>query len=173
MSQLNNFNCASFFFRIVAAIIDYILIRISFYLASLVLNFEIGDYFNQRFETIDLWGGIAVFFYYTLTESSQLQGSLGKAIIGLQIIRPYTYQKRLSFSGAIGRQLAKSAYILFVLYVPLVIVNELIGYRPSVWLEIIKLLCILIFLIGCIAPFRSSEQRTLYDRLCGTYVVKR
>ena len=172
MSQLNNFNCASFFLRIIAAIIDYIFIRMSFYLASLVFNFEANDYFNQTFEIIDLWGGLAVFMYYALTESSRLKGSFGKAIIGLQIIRPYTYQKRLSFLGSIGRQLAKSAYIIFVL-VPLIIVNELNDYQLPIWLEIVKLLCILIFLIGCIAPFCSSEQRTLYDMLCGTYVVKR
>lgn len=173
MSEINNLKYASFFLRIIAAIIDYILIRISFYLASLLLSFEASNYFNQRLEIIDFWGSVAVFIYYTFTESSFLQGSLGKIIIGLKIIPLYTGEKRLSFVRAIGRNLAKSVYIL-VVYAPLVVAVELNNtYRLPIWLEILKLLCFLIFIIGCVAPFRSPEQRTLYDLICGTYVVKK
>ena len=144
--MMNNFQNVNFFFRIVAAIIDAIVFKMSFYLAGSTFGFEADNYWN------DWWGFITALLYYALMESSSLQGSLGKVIIGLKIIRPYTPKKRISFLRAIGRNLAKYIYIL-VVFVSLKIVVELGNiYKPPNWVMFVRFLSILIALISCIAP---------------------
>ena len=167
MSKPNDLKYASFFLRIIAAIIDAVIFKMGFDLAGLTFGFEASNYFDS------LWGFISALLYYALMESSSLQGSLGKVIIGIKIIHSYTHKKRIYFWRAIVRNLAKYIYILIVLILLQILVEWSDIYQFSNWLMTVRLLSILISLIGCIAPFCNPKQRTLYDLICGTYVVKK
>lgn len=88
--------------------------------------------------------GIFVLFgilYYALTESSRLQASPGKLIVGLRIVDDYG--ERISFLRALGRTLLRSLFMFFgllVLYLPFL----MIGF--------------------------SQSKQGLHDLVCGTHV---
>ncbi len=103
---------AGFWLRVVAAIIDGILLQVAAYIVSFGIGAQpMGG--SGRSGAVMLLIGIA---YYIFMEGSQYQGTLGKMALGIKVTD--LNGKRISYGRATGRYFAKflSAIILGIGY---------------------------------------------------------
>jgi uncharacterized RDD family membrane protein YckC len=134
---------AGFWLRLVAAIIDSVILVIIMVLPAFYLGSQIrmGSSENVGSHLV-LWqfaGTIIPFLYFTLLESSALQATPGKMALGLKVTDLDGNQ--ISFVRAVGRQLGK-------------IVSGLI------------------LNIGYIMAGFTEEKQALHDMIAGTLVVR-
>jgi uncharacterized RDD family membrane protein YckC len=119
---------AGFWLRVIAAIIDAIIVQSVVWPVTLVIGFIIGlagTSVQMPHAGIRLVGvivgatlGMAAHWIYEATmESSSRQATLGKMVLGLKVTD--VYGKRISFARATGRNFAKylSSMILCIGYV--------------------------------------------------------
>ena len=104
-------NYAGFWRRFVASIVDSILLTIIYNLLTWLVwpdSWKTNSLFIFVTTTIFTW------LYYSLLESSDKQGTLGKVVLGLKVV-DYNNQ-RISFARATGRYFSKfiSAAILMI-----------------------------------------------------------
>ncbi len=101
---------AGFWIRVIAALIDFVLVAIIGIICLMI--------FGQEFTGSWLYTIALMLAYYAWPESSPaMQGSLGKYVLGLKIIR--TDGDKISFLRAICRNISKylSAIILMIGYI--------------------------------------------------------
>jgi uncharacterized RDD family membrane protein YckC len=106
---------ANFWWRLLAYVIDYIILYISLVLFGAVLGFialytgnhSWFDSDSSRDSELGLkFISIIIFAFYNATcESTRLQGSIGKVICKLKVVN--ATGERISFSTALGRNLGK------------------------------------------------------------------
>ncbi len=108
---------AGFWLRVAAYLIDAVILFIPLVILSFGIEALLGQdnpmsILGEFVADIALWWA-----YYSILESSSLQGTLGKKVLGLKVVN---YQgERISFGRATGRFFAQfiSSIILFVGYI--------------------------------------------------------
>lgn len=114
---------AGFWIRVVAAIIDWVVLSI---LSRIVSYAFFNSYSTDIIDTFDLEFLFSFYFlvgmgiriiYFSLMESSSRQATLGKMAVGIRV--GDEKGDRISFINALGRSFAKilSALILFIGYI--------------------------------------------------------
>ncbi len=111
---------AGFWLRFIAAIVDSIVITII--ARVLLIGFETPNlypnqsYFDALNSPITLMNTLIFWLYFAILESSPLQASLGKFVLGLKVVD--VYGRRIGFLRATGRHFGKivSAFILMIGY---------------------------------------------------------
>ena len=104
-----------FWIRVVAYIIDAILLSIVVGVLASLLGFNLMETDWERYDpTINLLSFVIGWLYFALMESSERGATLGKMALGLRVVT--SDGQRLSFMNATGRYFAKiiSAIILFI-----------------------------------------------------------
>lgn len=142
---------AGFWIRLVAHIIDSIIVVVGGAFAVFIMAF-IGSALFGGSEQFLSNGGVPgsqllsnlVFFvialvYFSVMESSSYQGTLGKRALSLKVVN--TRQQQISYPQAVGRYFAESFL------------------SP-------------ILLIGYLMIAFDGRKRGLHDRLAGTYVIQ-
>ena len=103
-----------FWIRVVAYLIDAILLSIAFYIIGAVsgLNMMATDYEHHYHPTSNLLSLVIGWLYFALMESSERGATVGKMAMNLRVVTDKG--QRLSFLNATGRYFAKfiSALIL-------------------------------------------------------------
>jgi len=138
-----------FWLRVVAYIIDAIIVNMASYIVGLILGFVIGvglaggSSESEIVAIAELGGGLAGlvmgWLYYAVMESSAMQATLGKKVFGMVVTDEQGY--RIGFGRATGRYFA-------------------------------KLLSMLILLIGFFMVGWTQRKQGLHDMLAGTLVVR-
>ncbi len=111
---------AGFWLRFFAAIIDSIIITLISRLLLMGFDapaFSIDQtYFDALNSPITLMNTLIFWLYFSILESSPMQASLGKFILGLKVVD--IYGRRIGFLRATGRHFGKivSAFILMIGY---------------------------------------------------------
>ncbi len=111
---------AGFWLRFIAAIIDSIIITIISRVIFVGFDtpaFSIEQsYFDALNSPLTLMNTLLFWLYFAVLESSPLQASLGKYILGLKVTD--IYGRRLAFLRATGRHFGKiiSAFLLMIGY---------------------------------------------------------
>ena len=109
------FEYAGFWRRLLAAIIDGIILMV---ISAVVAFVWLSPFYGRPSA---LWGGnlgiLTAWLYYALMESSSIQATLGKMVLG--ICATDLEGNRISFGRATGRHFAKiiSTVILFIGYI--------------------------------------------------------
>lgn len=111
---------AGFWLRFVAAFIDSIIITVIS--RVLLLGFDTPrldltqSYFDALNSPVTLMNTLLFWIYFAILESSPLQASFGKYILGIKVID--IYGRRIGFLRATGRHFGKivSAFILMIGY---------------------------------------------------------
>jgi uncharacterized RDD family membrane protein YckC len=144
-------NLASFWWRLAAYVIDYIILSILLQfiftvLASYGIDFNLKSY-NDLFKIslgnlllLQLISSLTLIIYNSLCEASPMQGSVGKRIFRMVVVD--ANGDGLTYLNALGRSAGK-ALSIFLLY------------------------------IGFISIFWSEYRQAWHDQLAKTYVVKR
>jgi len=106
---------AGFWIRFLASIIDSLILGpLSFVLGFLIWASVLSSDNFIQILLYDLVGSLILIFislfYFSLLESSSLQGTIGKLAVGIKVID--LKGKRISFLRAVGRYLAKYLSIL-------------------------------------------------------------
>lgn len=100
---------AGFWKRAAAAIIDCIISVIGGAIIGIAFGILMVTNSNSNLETIQTWsnviGIIIGWLYFTVMESSPLQGTLGKMTLGIKVTDLHGH--RISFSRATARHFAK------------------------------------------------------------------
>lgn len=92
---------AGFWIRVASFIIDYIIIQVIIFMLALVSS-SLWD----RMPGGVLLGVIGIYvIYFAVLESSELQATVGKAIVGLKVYD--SGMNRLSFANSLGRTFSK------------------------------------------------------------------
>lgn len=119
-----------FWIRLVAAIIDGIILSVATWPIRMLFFAGVGDYFPGSTDGADyhravfavlpaVWGasGLVSWLYEALLTSSPWQGTVGKKVLNLRVTDEAG--NRISFARATGRHFAKylSAMILFIGYI--------------------------------------------------------
>ena len=139
---------AGFWIRVIAAIIDGVLVQVVVFPVSLILGMVIGVTGIATHSTGPglqvfssgiggLFGLVAGWLYGAMMESSKHQATVGKMVFGMKVTN--LQGQRLSFGLATGRHFA-------------------------------KILSGLIFCIGFIMVGFSEKKQGLHDMIVGTYV---
>jgi uncharacterized RDD family membrane protein YckC len=111
---------AGFWLRFFAAIIDSIIITLISRILLMGFDapaFSIDQtYFDALNSPITLMNTLIFWLYFSILESSPMQASLGKFILGLKVVD--IYGRRIGFLRATGRHFGKivSAFILMIGY---------------------------------------------------------
>jgi uncharacterized RDD family membrane protein YckC len=108
----NDFTYASFWKRLVAALIDGIIVSIP----MRMIMFFVGATNPESALQWSFVSAIVQFLYFTLMESSERQATIGKSMLHIYVIG--TNGQRISFGQAAGRYFSKilSALILCIGY---------------------------------------------------------
>ena len=136
--QPTNFNYAPFWKRVIAFVMDLLIVvalySLLIYILNLILklpveyspiverglSLKISPYVEDTFLVIALLYSLSkllvLYPYFVLMESSRLQGTIGKLILGLKVTD--TFGRRISFGRASGRFFGKllSGQILLIGY---------------------------------------------------------
>lgn len=111
---------AGFWKRLIAFVIDFILLGILYLLIGIVLASIIGtedDQYNTFLAIFYTLSFIVFWLYYAIAESSSIQATPGKIVLGIKVTD--TEGKRISFLRSTGRNFAKiiSWLILLIGYI--------------------------------------------------------
>jgi uncharacterized RDD family membrane protein YckC len=148
-------NLASFWVRLGAFIVDFIIWSLIIYV--IMLGFLVSGHFSVLFHitslqdidklptaerlSLQIIANGTLLFYYTICESSSLKGTLGKRIFGLAVVN--ADGERITFLNS----LVRSFGIVFLF-------NMLLG-------------------IGFLSIFFTENKQGLHDLLAKTYVIRR
>ncbi|MER3464580.1 MAG: RDD family protein [Chitinophagaceae bacterium] len=141
----------SFGQRLVAALLDGILISVGLSIVGLLFGWDsmwsslrmedgfVMNYYRSYYSTSGIADIIVSWLYAALMESSERGATLGKMAMGLRVTDEHG--QRISFGRATGRHFGKmiSAIILFI------------GYLMMLW---------------------DDKKQTLHDKLANTLVIK-
>ena len=169
---MNSF--ANLWQRISAFLLDYLILTV--YLAVLSAIFFVNPNASSLFDSrikAQLFGFLLVTFpitlYFAISESSKKQGTWGKSRLSLKVTN--REGNRIGFGKTLIRSTLK--------FVPWEISHTLIWevtFNPDLSPIILNGLLIVIYgLLGAnIASLLLTKTRqTLYDLVCGTYVIKK
>ena len=104
-----------FWIRVVAYLIDAILLTIVYGIVARLLGIDIFESDWRHYDPLDnLLSLVIGWLYFALLESSERGATVGKMVMGLRVVT--SDGQRLSFMNATGRYFAKilSAIILFI-----------------------------------------------------------
>lgn len=176
MSIINNY--AGFGKRFVAVLIDGIILLILQFVVAFGIPPTWGNstngWDNPKVIAYNLFTLVVSWMYFAIMESSSLQATFGKKILG--IIVTDTQGHKISFPRATARYFGKSFSILIWLVAGLVaFMAQNIGGGESPY----KYLAILLFLIGLVAflfgylmAAFTPEKQALHDIIARCLVVK-
>lgn len=111
---------AGFWLRFIAAIIDSIIITLISRILLIGFNtpdlYPTQSYFDALNSPITLMNTLLFWLYFAILESSPLQATFGKALLGLKVTD--VFGRRINFLRATGRHFGKivSAFILMIGY---------------------------------------------------------
>jgi uncharacterized RDD family membrane protein YckC len=134
---------AGFWLRVVAAIIDGVIVEIVVYIIGFAVGYGMvssGGGANSAAMLSGLIGLVIGIAYWCGMESSAKQATLGKMAVGIKVTD--LAGNRISFGRALGRYFA-------------------------------KIISFLILLIGFIMVAFTEKKQGLHDKIAGTLVVKR
>ncbi len=170
---------ASFGQRAGAAIIDTLIIIISYYAIFLILeillddevsssvNTDRGLMFSTSFGNNFSLGIITYFIfllliilYYSIMESCKTKGTLGKMALGIIVARKNG--DRISFGRALARYFSRTIWFFVALLTAMIL-------HPAL-ASIVGLITMLVIFIR---PLWDDVCQGLHDRICGTYVFKK
>jgi len=160
-------NYGGFWIRLMASLIDSIILLLVNSILQLVLGAE-GFYF-----AITTVVGIG---YYTFLESSSRQATVGKMILDLKVVSA-GYQ-RISVPNALGRYFAKMLSVIPMMIGLGLNFEEVAGMQPGddlsgatafVSMTMVSLVLMIIF-YGMAAI--HSKKQALHDRIAKTYVIR-
>lgn len=180
---------ASFWWRALATIIDYVLISVVMTvllfafggssLLSLMISAGSGNSTTQLSEAIAgvavavlLWGltiTIGTWLYYTVLESSERQGTLGKMACGLFVSN--LSGERITFGQANGRYWSKGG-VSFVIGLIFAVIGLPFGANSAIG-GLLNFASYLAILYTYAMVFLTPRKQTLYDQISGTLVWKR
>ena len=145
----DNYNYAGFWLRLVAAVIDAIIMTLITLIPAFLVGYMIGvnmagtapSYeIEATAEAVgNLMGFVVGWLYYTLMESSKYQATLGKKLLGLRVVD--LDGNRIGFGKANGRYFG-------------------------------KLLSLFTLLIGHLMMGWTKRKQSLYDKMAGCLVVR-
>ena len=171
-------NYAGFWKRFVAVLIDAIILIILQFIVAFGVpptwSNSTNGWDNPKVIAYNLCTIVVSWMYFAIMESSSLQATFGKKILG--IIVTDTQGQKISFARASARYFGKSFAILIWLAAGLVeFMAQNTGGEESPY----KYLAILLFLIGAIAFFFgylmaafTPEKQALHDIIARCLVVK-
>lgn len=122
-----NLKYAGFWWRFLAVFIDTIIIQLSTFIIGFFTSLELSGFSSSFYKkNIEFTSTILVtsllslvidWLYYALLESSSMQGTIGKKILGIKVTN--MLGQRISFGQASGRYFAKiiSGLILAIGYI--------------------------------------------------------
>jgi len=115
--DLINFNYASFWLRLLAFCVDFVIISIIFSIIVLTFNLEINEkYIVADYGILVFYRGPIVFLigylYYSLLESSKLMATLGKRLVKIKVTD--LNGDRITFGNATVRFFGKLLSSLFL-----------------------------------------------------------
>ena len=148
-------NYAGFWIRLGAFVVDAIVLSpvLLIHQISLIIQFNNPSFVNKTV-TLSCW--IIFCLYFALLESSKMQGTLGKWVLGLKVI--YQSASRVSELRATGRVFIKVLFILS-LYIFLYI-EAYIGA-----------ICIGLYIFGLMIGWKKRKQ-VLHDIVVQSFVVQ-
>lgn len=161
---------ASFFKRFIASSIDGIILIIFNAIAlgrepDEVATFQVGMYY--------ILGIIINWLYFALLESSSIQGTFGKKILGIAVTD--THGNKISFGRATARYFAKVIGVAILLAGSLLaVIGQSTGGDDSPYLAVGGLLIIigfLIFTIGYLMALFTAEKQALHDIIARCLVI--
>jgi uncharacterized RDD family membrane protein YckC len=144
---MNEPHYANFWWRLLAVIVDSLILMVPSCLVGLVLGvmaaIVVGEDADAASNLISGLGNLAgivmSWLYYALLESSPMQATLGKKICGLRVTD--LNGERLSFGRATGRFFAR-----------------IVSGIPC--------------MIGYLFPFFTEKKQALHDMIAGTLVIR-
>ncbi|HTI61144.1 RDD family protein [Mucilaginibacter sp.] len=141
-------NAANFWWRLLAYIIDYVMLIIVFGVAGTFLGFieaytgiQTESLFDDSSDlTLKLLLVVCFFLYHSIFESTRAQGSVGKIICQLKVVD--AEGRRIRLRRALGRNLAK------------ILSSIMCG-------------------IGYLLIFWNDRHQALHDQIAKTYIVRK
>lgn len=158
--------------RFVASLIDGIILSI---VGFIIVGRSPAELTTPDIKQVMYWILITIIFwvYYAVLESSSMQGTLGKRVVG--IIVTNLQENKISFGKATGRYFAKSICLLFWILAFLVSFME-----PSqagnespylyVFIALFVIGCV-VFIVGNLMAVYTPDKQALHDILARCYVV--
>ena len=122
-----------FWIRLVAYIIDAILLSIVVGVLASLLGFNMMETDWERYDpTINVLSLVIGWLYFALMESSERGATVGKMAMGLRVVT--SEGQRLSFMNATGRYFAKiiSAFILFIGFIMIAFTDKKRGLHDII-----------------------------------------
>jgi len=145
-----NFNYAGFWLRLVAAILDGIIMTLITLIPAYILGYVIGMSMAATSSAYEiemtaqalgnLLGFVVGWLYYTILESSNFQATFGKKLLGIVVVD--LNGNRIGFGRANGRYFG-------------------------------KLLSLITLLIGHLMMGWTQQKQALYDKMAGCLVVRK
>jgi uncharacterized RDD family membrane protein YckC len=110
-------NYASFWLRLLAFFIDFIIVSIIFSLIRVVIDFKLKqEYIVADYGLFVLYRGpiviLIAWLYFAILESSKLMATIGKLIVGIKVTN--LLGKKITIWNATGRYFGKFASSLFL-----------------------------------------------------------
>ncbi|QSJ17517.1 RDD family protein [Nostoc sp. UHCC 0702] len=161
---------ASFFKRFIASSIDGIILIIFNAIAlgrepNEVATFQAGMYY--------ILGIIINWLYFALLESSSIQGTFGKKILGIAVTD--THGNKISFGRATARYFGKVIWlVIFLAALLLGGIGQSTGGESSPYWVVAGLLMIIAFLIltiGYLMALFTAEKQALHDIIARCWVI--
>jgi uncharacterized RDD family membrane protein YckC len=143
MAVAGEYRYAGFWWRVLAAIVDGVILMVASSVLARVLGVgpdSFGDDGNSNRGLLSLITLVGDWLYFALLESSSLQATLGKAACGIIVTDDQGH--RISFGRATGRYFAKIVSALILM----------IGFMMAGW---------------------TRRKQALHDLMAGTLVLKR
>jgi uncharacterized RDD family membrane protein YckC len=168
MSRINSY--AGINKRFVAFLIDAILLYFACFIAY--GNEEQLWEHTAKFTIYYLCASVLYWAYFAGMESSGLQATLGKKILG--IIVTDTAGNKISFWRATGRYFAKSSFVIFWILAGIIaLMADTGGDDSSYWLVagLLFLVGLLVFIMGYVMAAFTPEKQALHDVLARCLVV--
>lgn len=158
--------------RFVAIIIDGFLLQILYFIAYGKPPAP-EDLSTPKGIAYNLLAAIIGWIYFALMESSSLQATFGKRLLGIVVTN--TDGDKISFGRATLRYLAKSFWILIFIFAFLVaLMTRTINGGQSPYLAFVGLLfliAIAVLFIGYLMAFFTPEKQALHDIIARCLVV--
>ncbi|WP_208345301.1 RDD family protein, partial [Aetokthonos hydrillicola] len=153
---------ANFFKRFVAILIDGIVLIIFDFVAFGRPNETVN---SQAAVVYNILIIICNWLYFAIMESSRLQSTLGKSLLGITVTN--THGNRISFGQATARYFAKVLwFLIFIVGVLIAVIGQSTGGEGSPYLIVGGLLIIISFLtliVGYIMALFTPEKQALHD----------
>ncbi len=166
----NSTKYANFFKRFIAVLIDGIILIIFGFIA---FGRQPNEIANPQAIMYNILAFISNWLYFAIMESSSLQATLGKQLLGIAVTN--THGNQISFGQATARYFGKVIWVV-ILIIGLLIggIGESTGGHDSPYWAVAGLLFIISFLtliIGYIMALFTPEKQALHDIIARCLVV--